>query len=338
MIGIRADGNSKIGTGHIMRCLTIAGALSKQDTAPLFFCIDGGDMVEKAGFDCVRLEGVYDDLSGEDLSAQLSRHGVTTLLVDSYFAGAGYYDRLPKNVHTARIFDLGDPAVPCDLLIDYNINFNDFNFPHAGKVLLGPRYAPLREEFSTAPKRQRESISQVLITVGGADGNNVAEKLMRAVAGERGLDGVFFHVVSGAANPWADSLAEAASTYSGRFLVHQNVQDMAALMNIADAALTAGGSTLYELCAMGVPCVALSIADNQDRMVEAMEGAGIMISADRVAGARDAQCAARELAILRQHPAQVRRMAKAARSMVDGAGARRIAYEMIQLDNRGPNV
>jgi spore coat polysaccharide biosynthesis predicted glycosyltransferase SpsG len=236
------------------------------------------------------------------------------------------------------MFDLGDPDVPCDLLIDYNINFSDFDFPHAGKTLLGPRYAPLRGEFSAAPKRLRESISQALITVGGADGRNVAEKLMCAVAGERGLDGVFFHVVSGAANPWADSLTKISNAYPGRFLVHQNVKDMAALMNIADAALTAGGSTLYELCAMGVPCVALSIADNQDRIVEAMEDAGIMISADRVATARDAACAARELAMLRKNPEQIKRMAKAARGVADGAGARRIAYEMVQLDNRGPSV
>lgn len=110
MIGIRADGNKEIGTGHIMRCLTIAGALGEFGKAPLFLCIDGCRAVGAAGFESVKLDGRYDDLSAEDISPQLAKHGITTLVVDSYYADAAYYSRLPKGINTVRIFDPWRPG------------------------------------------------------------------------------------------------------------------------------------------------------------------------------------------------------------------------------------
>ena len=127
MIGIRVDGNEKIGDGasdalpfHCKR------AQGNWEIRRFFFTVDRNDILMRSGFECCYLEGVYDDLSGENLLPYLEKYGVNTLLVDTYFVDRAYFEKLEGKVKTAYIFDFGDTGIPVDLLINYNFNYDSF--------------------------------------------------------------------------------------------------------------------------------------------------------------------------------------------------------------------
>jgi UDP-2,4-diacetamido-2,4,6-trideoxy-beta-L-altropyranose hydrolase len=335
MIAFRADGNAQIGTGHMMRCLAIAQQIkSRAGLSPLFLCADGGEMAERAGFDCARLDGAYDDLAREDLTSCLRTHGVTTLVVDTYFADRAYYERLPEGVQVVRIFDMGDASAPCDLLLDYNINFDEFDFPNAKKLLLGPKYAPLRAEFADIGRsRKFDAVRRVLLTTGGGDEQNVTEDILRALAGQPAFDEIIFHVVLGGLNKWAARIRELERSHAN-IVCSRNARNMAELFLRSDAVLSAGGTTVYEICAAGAPCVVFSIADNQDRMVEVLEEKGIMLSAGSLLEDKKAGVAGvvRQLKRLIDDRSLRERLSRAARAQVDGNGAGRVAWEILRLE------
>lgn len=324
MIGIRVDGNAQIGTGHVMRCLAIAREMKELGAAPVFFCAQENEAIEKKGFACVAVGGVYDDLSKEDLSPFLREYDIDRLLVDTYFADAAYFERLPCK--TACLFDLGDPETPCDLLIDYNINYGDFSFPRAKHTLLGPKYAPLRREFRGCAGRDTARVHTVLLTTGGTDETGVTKKIISRLCADPAFETLEFSVVVGGLNKWKQEIRQTASQYKN-VMLHEDAEDMAVLMKKADIALSAGGTTLYELCACALPCVAFSIAGNQDEMITTMEKQGVMLSAGIFAEGAEA-CLARMEGLLESlvSDAELReKLSQNAGALVDGRGAERIA-------------
>ncbi len=333
MIGIRADGNETIGTGHLMRCLSIARRIAQRGGQLVFLTIDGASLVEKAGFPAIVLPGICNDLSGEEIGAWLERYGIGTLLIDTYFADAGYFRRAAQAAKTACIFDMGDVSTPCDLLIDYNIDYDNYQFSGAKKMLLGSRYIPLREEFgSCGPALIRERVGTVMITTGGADTFNVTGRLIRALRGRPEFATVTFHVVIGALNVHAREIRKEAAA-AGNFICHEDVSNMAELMRKSDAILSAGGTTLYEICACGLPCVAFSIADNQNLAIQTMQQKEMMLSAGIFA--EDAQQCITEIVegLLRLTRSRALRqtLSQNASAQVDGRGAERIAEALMKL-------
>jgi UDP-2,4-diacetamido-2,4,6-trideoxy-beta-L-altropyranose hydrolase len=333
MIGIRVDGNARIGSGHVTRCLAVARQLRARGSEPLFFSVREDERITRAGFGCAALGGVYDDLSAEDPLPALRARGVTTLLVDSYFADAAYFERL-AGVRRAAMFDMGDPALPCELLVDYNVNWEDFHFTRTGRLLPGPSYAPLRGEFCGLPdSRTFGRVRSVLLTAGGADPAASTGRILEALRRGPALAGVEIHVVIGGLNPQGIHLREAAARQEG-VAVYEDVSNMAELMMSADIAVSAGGTTLYEICACGLPCVTYSAAGNQDVMVGEMQRRGAMLSAGilRTDEARCLQAIVRLVREMRGDAALREALSHRARSLVDGRGAARIAQALMELD------
>ena len=334
MIGIRADGNEKIGTGHVMRCLSIGDAIRKKGGQPVYFSVDAEGIIREAGFECVPLQGVFDDLSKEDILPLLRKKGVTTLLVDSYFADAAYFKRLCGQVKTAVVFDMGDGNLPVDLLVNYNLDHDSHTYAGPGKLLLGCRYAPLRAEFQNlCIKRKFDEAKNVMITTGGTDKYNITAQAVRMIRKDAALKGVVLHVVVGALNAFAADLRRIAREEDG-IVLYENFRDMASLMQRCDVAISAGGSTLYEICACGIPCITFSMADNQENVVEVMQANGIMLSAghyERDAGAC-MDSILTQLKMLTSNGALRKEFSLKETSLVDGNGAGRLAGELIKLD------
>lgn len=183
LIGIRADANSIIATGHVMRCITIARQLVKLGENVTFFM---ADEESKAVYDLyaadlhgctpVVLGSSWDDKMGEVevLTAALRERGVRALLVDSYSVTCGYFRELRRVCPVAYIDDLGKEAYPVDLLINYSGYYKELGYEkmYAGKrneggqptqFLLGLKYAPLREQFCAeggADIRKRFPVTQ----------------------------------------------------------------------------------------------------------------------------------------------------------------------------------
>jgi UDP-2,4-diacetamido-2,4,6-trideoxy-beta-L-altropyranose hydrolase len=188
------------------------------------------------------------------------------ILVDSYYATKQYLSELHDFVKVIIFDDLSQLIYPANIVINYNINavrsFYELNSSEATTLLLGCNYVPLREEFVGINRVINNVVKNVLITTGGADIYNVAGRLLNAICANYAYQNIVFHVVVGALNHNFKMLEKEFSN-NKNIILYQNVEKMSELMIGCDIAISAGGSTLYELCACGTPTISFSYADNQ---------------------------------------------------------------------------
>ena len=273
MVGIRVDANEYIASGHVMRCLSIADALLELGEDVVFFTSDdsAADLIKKRGFNAVFIPSKWDYKDGEieDLIRELDIYKPRILLVDSYQVTENYLRRLHEVVRVAYIDDLNAFDYPVDIVINYSIYAEDIDYPKNKIYLLGTEYAPLRKQFDLpgevidkAIERRHES-KQILVTTGASDPYHAAEKIISEILNDNRLQdykvvvlkGKYWGEFEGRTSIKADQLCRV------EFL--ENVENMAELMLKSTMAVSAGGSTLYELCACCVPTVTFSYADNQ---------------------------------------------------------------------------
>ena len=338
MIGIRADGNAVIATGHIMRCMAIGDRLREMGNEVLFF-LAGGEMkelVESRGFRVRVLGTDWRDMEGElDVFLPLlEQYHIHHLLLDSYQATFAYLNRLHKKVKISYIDDLQLINTPVDNVICYSVyseqDKEDYrkNFKENQKLYLGLEYIPLRKEFekgmykndtSNAPK----DIKDILITTGGTDCFHMALGIV--VYLKQYCDKWNFHVVVGKFQQDKDKLKEMSECMPNLYL-YENVVDMTSLMNHCDIAISAGGTTIFELCCVGVPTLAFTMADNQ-RGVADLDKLGLLRYVGDVRFAREEALKniSESLQEYRDNPERLLELSRYQRSMVDAKGAVRIA-------------
>lgn len=379
MVVIRADANSKIGMGHVMRCLSVADALLKRGEEVLFVTADDTPvpLLTKKGVPYRVLHTDYADMEAElpklwnALSELPQGPGVpeaalpqrnTFILVDSYYVTEKYLAALKKRITTIYMDDIYAFSYPVDMLINYNIYGEEMGYEKDvafadTKLLLGTEYVPLREEFAAGAgyAQSRKELSAetenvtpaedwlhqtaeqgrtadggILITTGGSDSFNLAGQLLMEAMKYDALKEKEYHVVSGSLNLNIGELQALAQKHEN-IHIHCNVTNMAELMEESEIALSAGGSTLYELCAMGVPVIAFSFAENQERLVQTFVKRGIAQYGGnyRTDGNKMIQNTIAGLETLLEDENLRTEYRKKARTLVDGKGADRIA-EAIQ--------
>ena len=371
MVVIRADANSKIGMGHVMRCLSVADALLKRGEEVLFVTADDtpvplltkkgipyrvlhtdyADMeAELPGLLCILQELTQRaELPEEVLSRMSSQRKDIAILVDSYYVTEKYLAALKKRITTIYMDDIYAFSYPVDMLINYNIYGEEMGYEKDAafadtKLLLGANYVPLREEFSAGAGyvQSRKELSLgaanvtlaeeggILITTGGSDSFNLAGQLLMEAMKYDALKEKEYHVVSGSLNPHIGELQALAEKH-GNIHIHCNVTNMAELMAESEVALSAGGSTLYELCAMGVPVIAFSFAENQERLVQTFVKRGIAQYGGnyRTDGNKMIQNTIAGLQKLCGDEALKTEYRRKALQLVDGRGAERIAEALL---------
>lgn len=341
MIWIRADANKEIGSGHIMRCLSIAAALKNKGSRVCFIVADEGAKVllEERGQDYRVLHTAYNDMEAEleQLLALLEEDKPELVLLDSYYVTEKYLSCLRQHVKTAYLDDIPRFAYPVDMVINYNIYgdclpYREQSVDERQQFLLGASYAPLREQFRNIAYEVRPRVENVLITTGGSDKYNLAGQILEAVAVQEETKALHYHVVSGAFNPHYDWLAGMAEQNPNIHL-YRNVQDMAALMRKCDIAITAGGSTMYELSAVGVPILCFSFVDNQEQIVETFYKKNLVAYGGNFLkeGEQFAGNVAEALKKLSGDEVLRRSYSAKQRQLVDGRGAERIAEEVLEM-------
>lgn len=379
MVVIRADANSKIGMGHVMRCLSVADALLKRGEEVLFVTADDTPvpLLTKKGIPYRVLHTDYADMEAElpklwNALSELSQGpGVpeaalpqknTSILVDSYYVTEKYLAALKKRITTIYMDDIYAFSYPVDMLINYNIYGEEMGYEKDAafadtKLLLGANYVPLREEFSAgagyaqsrkelsaetenvtpAEDRLHQTAEQgrtadggILITTGGSDSFNLAGQLLMEAMKYDALKEKEYHVVSGSLNPHIGELQALAQKHEN-IHIHCNVTNMAELMAESEVALSAGGSTLYELCAVGVPVIAFSFAENQERLVQTFVKRGIAQYGGnyRTDGNKMIQNTIAGLEKLCGDEALKTEYRRKALQLVDGRGAERIAEALL---------
>ncbi len=282
MILIRADANENTGSGHVMRCLSIASAFAAKGENVKFVAADNKayDLISSKGFDCVVLDTDFSDMGGEldKLTSILFLYNPSLFIVDSYFVTERYFAGLGKHTKTAYIDDLNLKVWDVDYLINYNIYASEYDYSGyeatKTKLLLTPEYAPLRDEFrNLAPHDIKDNVTDILVSAGGSDPARISERIINEICPM--MPEIRFHFIIGALNPRMDVIKKLEKDNA---ILHINEQHIADLMTKCDIAVSASGSTLYELSACGVPTIVFTLADNQIPAADMFDRMGIMFN------------------------------------------------------------
>ena len=335
---LRADASVGVGTGHVMRSLALAQAISTAGGEPLLAVAEcPEELLGRARSVGVGTHVLGVDVgSDRDVAATLAlarARGASWVVLDGYGFGPDVQRGLRRaGQRVAQVDDFAHQEdYEVDLLLNPNSHAREDAYPRAGRRLLGPRYALLRPEFSAAiadgPARQvPPRARRILVTMGGSDPSNATGSVLAALERMGGAD-LAIQVLLGPANPHGEAVRAAAGALGGCEVLDA-VEDMIPLLRWADLALGAGGSTLWELAALGVPCACVVLAENQAPIVEDLAGRGVVES---LGWDRDLEVEAcsRRLSALIGDPTRRASMAASGRDLVDGRGAERVAGALL---------
>lgn len=343
MILFRADGNPSIGAGHIMRCLSLAEEVAKTGVRCDFIMAEDHfeKLIRQRGFSCTVLHTDYRDMESELpwWPQQAGLEQTERIVVDSYFISSRYLSALGRICSTVYLDDLAKTAYPVDTLINYNIYGSEEQYKklyrengeRLPRLLLGPKYAPLRTEFQKIPPKEIKAKAQdILISTGGSDPQNVAMEILLHLQKSVLWKEARFHVVVGRLNPYWEAL-KSFSQQNPQVVLHFDVQAMVPLMCSCDLAVSAAGSTLYELCACGVPTVTYTLADNQLPGANAFHKRGLIYNAGdcRENGPKVLDGIVGRLEELWEDKELRTELSKKQKTIVDGKGAGRIAEALL---------
>jgi len=290
-IYIRADGDKNIGTGHIMRCLTLALQLKKHEADVAFISHENSrhleDMVRSHGIDvfflpdstpCAKPEQI---MAGDDMLKDAANTceiikkegGADLVIIDHYGIDFKWENALREVSKKIMVIDdLANRKHDCDILLDQNFYIDaqsryDGLVPDACIRLLGPAYALLRDEFTNLPARKfNEQVENIVISFGGSDPDNFTGRVLEILSNNKYL-GVNINVVAGVASAHKDVVEDICLKHSNMHF-HYQIDYMAKLMNEADLFIGAGGATSLERVAIGLPSIVIAIADNQQEVCD----------------------------------------------------------------------
>ncbi|MBS4699312.1 UDP-2,4-diacetamido-2,4,6-trideoxy-beta-L-altropyranose hydrolase [Aeromonas media] len=313
-IVFRVDASLEAGTGHVMRCLTLADALSEKGAECWFICRAHpghlAELIRTRGHHCHLLDLVPDseqEAAGGSLLAHagwlgcdwtvdaiqtlaiLAERRPNWLVVDHYALDTHWESMLRAHVdHIMVIDDLADRSHSCDLLLDQNLGRQADDYrdcvPLDCTLLIGPRYALLRPEFArlraySLDRRKEPHLHELLISMGGVDLPNATGYILDMLKQCALPDDCRICVVMGANAPWLEQVRHTASTMPWATDILVGVNDMAQRMASCDLAIGAAGSTSWERCCLGVPTLMVTLAQNQLSIGNALhhQGGAILI-------------------------------------------------------------
>jgi UDP-2,4-diacetamido-2,4,6-trideoxy-beta-L-altropyranose hydrolase len=331
---IRADASTRIGTGHVMRSLALAEVWqSMYGRVVLVSCGNSKSIatcIQDAGIEFCPINSIHPDPS--DLQTTLQRvrlFRAVGVVTDGYHFDISYQQSIRQAGYPLLVIDdfFHLPRYEADLLLNQNISACTMKYScnRDAQLLLGTQYALLRSQFVSGGRRQTfsELARRVLVSLGGADPQNVTLKVVRALMQIR-IDDMEVLIVLGSSNPHKDVIQDAVRNATPKIQVVCNAPNMPGLMAWADVAIAAGGITSLELAFMGTPCILLVLADNQARVAEGMEQAGIAwnLGWHQLVSEQELSKAVSDLIL---DSKRRRLMSENGRKDVDGRGACRVA-------------
>lgn len=332
-VAIRVDANDTIAMGHMVRCIAIAVQLRAMGYDVTFILSEeyASDLVREHGFSVICLHNRYceKELEIGHILNLLEAQEMDTLLLDSYQATYRYMDSLKKHVRLVYLDDLNLFRYPADVIINYapdaDINVYQDRGYRGVQFLLGSRYAPLRQEFCCAPITVRENPERIFLATGGTDGYDMICGILEAVLHAPCSD-MKKSVVTGKFYSHEKTL-ESICAMDPLTDVYHDISEIGQVMRQCDIAISAGGTTLAELCACGLPVIGFSVADNQLAGIRAYANAKALIYAGDVRADRErvVENIVHNVRRLRENFSERRALATRAHQMVDGYGACRIA-------------
>lgn len=342
VIYIRVDANSEIATGHVMRTLAIAKQIRKLGGECKFIVSDeyAKPIINNSGFEVICLQSQWNDLDKEipQMQELIETNEIKVLLIDSYSITKKYLKYLRDKVYVAYIDDLNLFKYPVHLVINYSNYYERFRYDLLNynnketKFLLGCKYIPLREEFKKLVRKKKENITDILVTTGGTDEYHVTYAFLNHICKEKKIDNINLHVVIGRFNRDVEKINQLSREYDN-IKVYQDIDYMSKLMMMCDLGISAGGTTLFELCACGLPTICFVIADNQLMGTKELAEKGFMynigdIRNDIYQGILNIE---KQINYLIQSPSERYKYSEKMQKLVDGKGAERIARYLLNI-------
>ena len=367
IVVFRADASLQIGAGHVMRCLTLARGLRAQGAICHFICraLEGHliEAITVAGFETHTLAFApsgtdRDDIGSGDVSSEhdaretrriVYRLKPDWLVVDSYsFEISWQRQALPEATRCLVIDDLANRVHQADILLDQNFGRRPEEYtdktPSACTLLIGPSYSLIRPEFAelraqSLLQRDQRTVQTILVSLGGVDVEDVTSNVLKTLNDTPNADNLHVNVVMGRHAPAINRVRALIKEmqFSAKVLV--DVQDMHLLMAQADLAIGAVGGTAWERACLGLPCLMITIASNQEPAAKSLDEAGIanwLGRHDDVGWERRLQEALARL----DKPGALRQASERCAPICDGDGMGRVLAKMIptQIHHRAARI
>jgi UDP-2,4-diacetamido-2,4,6-trideoxy-beta-L-altropyranose hydrolase len=358
-ICIRADGGKNVGMGHIMRCLSLAQTFQRNGYEVCFLSnLDEGiEAVRRENFDVVRLPYVGQETEGffygnpaylaEEANAIITfllKRQIDILVIDTYNVSSEYFLQLKPCVKKlVYIDDINKFPYAADIIVNGNITGKYMGYRQYNKqqvLLLGPGYNMIRKEFRNLPTRSiREQVAEVMITTGGTDPYHLTSGLLACLLQHEQFQTLRFNVLIGSGFTDNEQLIDLSQNYDNIVLYANSAvvnnspniiySEVSAIMLRSDLAISAGGSTLYELAACGTPTLAFVLADNQEFIVQKMEELGYVQSVGWYDRIKDGQVIKVLLNLIHDYEKR-KEMSRKGQKLVDGKGTERIVRSIIE--------
>ena len=352
-VAFRADASVQIGTGHVMRCLTLADSFREHGAECRFICRahEGNliDLIVKRGYlvdalpkasteiqatevDLAHINWLGIDWATDAHQTQLAldKAKIDWLIVDHY--GLDHRWELfmrPACKKIMVIDDLADRRHDCDLLLDQNYGSSTSRYtdltPTECNQLHGPDYALLKPVYAQRREKlvpRSGTIKRALIYFGGgADLEDLTGMALQSFVNLELLK-IDLDIVVSKAYAHRMKLEEAAAE-RGRVRIHSQLSDLSDLMAQSDLAIGAGGATTWERSCLGLPSIVVSIADNQRPACESLAASGLIkyVGVLRHVSVEQLQVS---LQVLISQPEELQRLSSSGMILVDGSGTDRV--------------
>ena len=336
---IRADADSQIGIGHVIRCLALSQAWQDQGGRSSFIAARLSPalqaMLEAEDIQVHMIDARPGSRKDANETKDLVRQFTASwIALDGYQFDANYQKALKNSGCRLLLLDDNGHAdfYSADIVLNQNLQADERLYENREadtQLLLGPQFCLLRRQFRNRPAADRQTVrcaSRLLLTMGGGDNNNVTLRVLKAI---KSIKSVIFNtkVVVGQTNTHLDSLTRVINGIDGTFSLLKNVTDMADLMDWADMAISGGGSTCWEMACMGLPAVTLATFDNQLQNTELLSKIGVIKALGWHQDCEDTEIA-KSVELLALSPIQRREMRQKAEQLVDGRGVIRVIQFM----------
>jgi UDP-2,4-diacetamido-2,4,6-trideoxy-beta-L-altropyranose hydrolase len=302
---MRVDSSYLIGTGHVMRCLTLGEILRERGVEVQFICrnLEGNmiSVIESQSYkvfvlskpeNAIKGRNLYDSwlevswMKDADETIQTLQETPQVMVIDHYALDYRWHQAVRPYTHKIFVIDdLANRKHDCDYLLDQNIHLNmhgRYNglVPDHCKQFIGPQFALLRSEFRKKHRANRKITSElkrIFVFFGGTDPTNETLKVLRSLE-QISLDdcGIEIDVVVGKVNSHIEHIRNYCLNRPN-YHFHVQVNNISDLMMSADLAIGAGGTTVWERCYLGLPSILISVAENQTQICKALEQAGVAI-------------------------------------------------------------
>ncbi len=332
---VRADANSRIGSGHLMRSMALAQSWRAHTGGTVIFVTncetDALREKLKTKGRIFEIENSYPHAADWTKTREvLENYRKSWCVVDGYNFDAGFHGKIRENGNRVLVID--DTAhldfYDADAVLNQNINAADLQYNHAQNtaLLLGTQYALLRDEFTAWKTWRRETFQvarKILITMGGSDFYNLTLKAIRAVE-QLAIENLEVKAVVGASNPHYAELVKSARHSSVQINLIKNADNMSELMAWADVSVSAAGSTCWELAFMQLPSILIVSAENQIGLARGLGETGFAENLGWFEQVSETNLASSLNDVLLDEKRR-RKMSETGRGIVDGRGAERVA-------------